>query len=187
LASATVSAVARNDAIDEKFPDPITSSDGLNKDPNKSQFGGGDLREMTTEDLKKRFASATAGLNNQARKLNEFNRSSMSAQDKEDPIREDLEQIREEIGLKIGFAEATSLLNLVKKRVLSVAALRDFVDVIPDLVNFQGRFADLKTAHKKTMEARSPEDAQRITVMRWLTEQRNIDAILKKRETEKHR
>ena len=180
-------AKGRQDAIDQKFADPDTFTDGPHKDPHISQFGGTVLTDLTTDQLKERFIAATGGLENQAKILNDLNRKSMSAQDKEDPIRQNLDELGRNLHRKFGTAIATSLLNFIVAGTLSRSAAVGFVKIVPDVFEFESRMDDLTIAHGKTMKAREPEDLQRDKVLIWLTEQRNIDAILKDRASEEHR
>jgi hypothetical protein len=164
---------------------PIDFIDGPDSDPSRSQFGKLPFSDMTTEDLKERFAAATAGLQNQARELDKLNRKKMSAQAKEEPTRREIKKLEKELKVKIGAAGVASLVDFVSKRVLAPTVFVDLAKAILGEVEISSKEKVLDAAFGKTKKVEAKEKAQRINVMIWLTEQRNIEAELKKRENEK--
>jgi len=167
---------------------PVSNRDLPHKDPHRSQFGNHLFSEMSIEDLKERFAAATGGLQNQARKLDEYDREVMAAQDEEEPVRKKIDELEKALKPKFGVATVKSLFDLVRKGKISVRSVMSIVGVALGEAEIEIKErTELDPRVAKTRAARSKAEAQRDKVLIWLTEQRNIEAELKRREGKKRR
>lgn len=145
------------------------------------------LNDLSTPELRTRLQTIDSILEDLSKKEDRFNGVAFDLQNKEAPMRAEIEALDKKAKEKLGLSMGKTLIDLVVQGKLSRPSAAGVVQGADAFLRAQKRYYDLKDLHADTKKAfKAKEDFQKNKILMWVQERGYVQEILDYRDRKTH-